>query len=240
MVIKLVLKPENELVLPINYNYYVQSMIYRLLQDVPQYSSFLHDCGYHMGALKFRLFTFGPITGHYRVLDKIIKFDGRIELEIRSVSEEFIFILRNALRSRESLWLKGQSVRMINVSMYKKLILPHRIEIRTLSPIVAAKKLENGYTKYYSPADKEFIDNISNNFKKKFNAYYGIEPMEDIEIIANISDIKHVITRYNNTIINAYNAHLIIGGNPQYLQFLYDAGIGAKNAQGFGMFEICG
>ena len=120
MVIKLVLKPENELVLPINYNYYVQSMIYRLLQDVPQYSSFLHDCGYHMGALKFRLFTFGPITGHYRVLDKIIKFDGRIELEIRSVSEEFIFILRNALRSRESLWLKGQSVRMINVSMYKK------------------------------------------------------------------------------------------------------------------------
>lgn len=239
MIIKLSLKPEYTLALPLNYNYYIQSMIYRLLQDIPEYSEFLHNTGYHTGALKFRLFTFSGLLGHYNIADKHIIFDGTVTLEIRSVSEEFIFILRDSLRKHPYLTLKGQTLKITDIKMLKKLIIPHRIEVRTISPVVASRKLDTGFTKYYSPTDDEFEENICNNFKKKFNAYYGIMPDDDISLIVKPQGIKHIITHYHDTVINAYHARLILGGNPQYLQFLYDAGLGAKNAQGFGMFEIC-
>ena len=238
MIIKLKLMPENRLVLPVNYNYYIQSMIYNTLREVPEYSAFLHNTGYRTGDLKFRIFTFSGLSGHYEIADRKITFDSTVNLEIRSASEEFIFILRSVLERRGYLILKGQGLRICGISVSKRLIIPHRIEVKSVSPIVASKSMNNGFTKYYSPSDNEFEENICNNFKKKFNAFYGITPDDEISVMAKPNSIRHIITKYHDTIINAYHANLVLGGNPQYLQFLYDAGLGAKNAQGFGMFEI--
>jgi len=45
------------------------------------------------------------------------------------------------------------------------------------------------------------------------------------------------VTVFKGTRITAWNGIYEIVCPPDYLKFLYDAGIGAKNSQGFGMFE---
>ena len=45
-------------------------------------------------------------------------------------------------------------------------------------------------------------------------------------------------TKYKNFFIEAWYGLYLLEGNADYLSFLYDAGLGSKNAQGFGMFEI--
>ena len=238
MIIKLTLKPETQITLPLNYNYYIQSMIYRTLQDAPKYSTFLHDYGYSCGRLKFRMFTFSGLCGKHSIENKMITFHDIIHLEIRSASEEFIFHLHNAFNRRKAITLKGTELNIVSVQIKKQLILPYQINIHTVAPIVASKALENGNTQYFSPLDNDFESIINNNFKKKFNAFYGIIPMEDITLYNKSENPRHIVTKYHDTIINAYHGEFILSGNPQYLQFLYDTGLGAKNAQGFGMFEL--
>ena len=220
MIIKLILKPENQITLPLNYNYYIQSMIYNILRDVPEYSAFLHDSGYKCGGLKFRIFTFSSLHGRCGIQNKMITFYDTIRLEIRSASEEFIFHLRNAFNKRKTVNLKGTELNIISVEMKKNLILQYHINIHTISPIVASKALETGHTQYFSPLDTEFESIVNNNFKKKFNAFYGIMPTEDITLYNKSENPRHVITKYHDTIINAYHGEFVLGGNPQYLQFL--------------------
>ena len=46
------------------------------------------------------------------------------------------------------------------------------------------------------------------------------------------------VTKYKGFYINAWFGMYVLTGKRQYLDFLYQTGIGSKNAQGFGMFEI--
>ena len=49
---------------------------------------------------------------------------------------------------------------------------------------------------------------------------------------------KKLVTRYKGILITAWYGTYQLTGERKYLDFLYQTGLGAKNAQGFGMFEI--
>ena len=46
------------------------------------------------------------------------------------------------------------------------------------------------------------------------------------------------ITIYKNTIIEAYRGIYVLSGRPEFLDFLYNVGLGSKNSQGFGLFDV--
>lgn len=76
--------------LPIAYQQMTQGALYDAWRD-----SFhqLHDEGFDGDGQVFRLFTFGPLEGHYRVQGREIVFDGLVRLEVRSPLEELLFVL---------------------------------------------------------------------------------------------------------------------------------------------------
>ena len=47
-----------------------------------------------------------------------------------------------------------------------------------------------------------------------------------------------IVTNYKGQYITAYKGQYVLAGERKYLDFMYQAGLGAKNAQGFGMFDI--
>ena len=49
---------------------------------------------------------------------------------------------------------------------------------------------------------------------------------------------KKMVIRYQGVLITAWYGTHKLSGERKYLDFLYQTGLGAKNAQGFGMFEI--
>lgn len=79
------------------------------------------------------------------------------------------------------------------------------------------------------------------NFIRKYYAYTGIYVPDGImmEPISFSEKDKHV-TRYKGFYLSGWTGTYRISGERKYLNFLYQAGLGAKNSQGFGMFDVIG
>ena len=59
-----------------------------------------------------------------------------------------------------------------------------------------------------------------------------------IVTMAKNSSTRKIVTRYKGSYINAWYGTFQLKGKRKYLDFLYQTGVGSKNSQGFGMFEI--
>ena len=104
----------------------------------------------------------------------------------------------------------------------------------TLSPVVSyVFDRQSQKTLYFSPEQAEFVERLRINYLNKYVAMYGYAP--DELLISPIGRHKKTVTRYKNTWITAYGGQFLLEGSPRALTFAYDAGLGAKNAQGFGL-----
>ena len=120
-----------------------------------------------------------------------------------------------------------------------------KLKIRMLSPITIYSTLSkaNGGKKtyYYSPFENEFSQLISENAKKKFKAFYGKEPNGEIQLISlNVNKSNERIIFYKGTVIKGWMGIYEVSGDPELIKLTYDAGLGGKNSQGFGCFEVLG
>ena len=223
--------------IPVNYNYCIQSSIFALLADEDaEYAKMLHNTAYG-GKFKYKMFTFGKPEGRSHFRDKKLYYEGDILLEIRSVSDMFLQILMNSALKAGSMRIGKHILQIKKVELTAYRIDDCLIKIRTLTPIIAKKQSDDNKTVYYSPNDVRFIRRVREAFESKYEAYYDKKPQSSIDILP-INESKKVVTKYKGTWITAYNGVFQLYGEPQYLQFMYDVGLGAKTSQGFGMFEV--
>ena len=75
------------------------------------------------------------------------------------------------------------------------------------------------------------------NLYRKFTAGFGAEPPSTVDLVL-ASRPKKVVTRIKDTWVTAYHAAFDLRAHPAVTGFLYDTGLGSRNSQGFGMFEI--
>lgn len=112
--------------------------------------------------------------------------------------------------------------------------------VKTLSPITAYSTivLPNGnrYTHYFSPYSSDFKKLIEENLKRKASALgiviknnnFYIEPY-------GITEKNEKLLFYKDIIIKGWTGYFILKGDTQLLKLALNSGLGAKNAQGFGM-----
>ncbi len=226
----------NNIDLPISYNHTVQSMIYHALSGDQEYQSFLHNTGYISDKSTFRLFTFGELKGEYIVNNGRIIFKNGFSLEIRTVIDTLFKLLNRSFYLGAAFHLNNEEINVKRVICENKKTTSDRVRIKMLSPVVA-KTRENNQTIYFAPSDTQFEEIINNNFCAKYKAFYGVEPDNKIKI-SNISKERKIVSKYKGIWINGYLAEMSLDGKAEYLDFLYNVGIGSNNAQGYGMFEI--
>ena len=75
MQILLTLQPENELIIPFNYNHQLQSALYAKLREGG--GAHIHDEGYGEDR-DFKAFVFGALQGEHRKEDKHFRFTGTV------------------------------------------------------------------------------------------------------------------------------------------------------------------
>lgn len=232
-------KLNNTITLPVNYNHILQGVIYNAVFAIyPNYADTLHDDGGHFGERTYKAFTFGPLLGKYHVKDKTITFTEDITWEIRSSDAMLITILRHYFESH-GLVLQSYRKRSVEVAVTNNVIQDSRVRIRLISPITAYSTYEDsGYTYYYTPEEYGFYELTRQNAFKRYTSIRGaaIEELEFRPISVRRSD--KVVTRYRGTIIEGWKGKYELEGSPELLDFLYQTGLGAKNAQGFGMFDV--
>lgn len=227
------------IVLPIASNESIQGLLYKAISEDLSYSSKMHEEGRCYDGRKYKLFTFGEPEGRYMVQgDEIVYLNG-MRLTVRSVDPYFIQLLFLYFTKHEQVRIGNCAVSVGAVTLNDDKIFEERIVIRTLSPITAYVTDEDGHTVYFSPKDERFYESLITNARRKWGSAYG-DAEECAPCIRGCDDVRYIkrATRFKSTYITAWHGTFVLEGPPKLLDFLYQVGLGSKNSQGFGMFEV--
>ena len=229
----------DQISLPIASNESIQGLLYKAISEDFSYSSKMHDEGRCFGGRKYKLFTFGEPKGQYMIQGTEIVYLKEMRLTVRSLDPYFIQLLFEYFTKHEQIRIGNCTVNVGELKLNDDRLFEDYIVVRTLSPITAYVTNEDGHTVYYSPNDEEFYDSLITNAHRKWGSVYGTEekPLLNIRSSENVRYVKRA-TRFKGTYITAWHGTFILEGSPKFLDFLYQVGLGSKNSQGFGMFEI--
>lgn len=233
MQIILNMKPRNPLIVPFNYNYQLQSAIYGKLREIDR-SDFWHDKGFGDSA-KFKAFTFGSLKGRYTVRDDKIHFEDTVSFEIRSPIFNFCDDFQRAVEYFPDFRIFNTELDIISAYTNNRHINQSSAVFTAQTAIVVYKSEEN-YTHYFSPEDDEFFTGICNNYENKYTSIFQKAP--EPLYIRPVGDYKKVVTNYKHTWVTGYKGKIEVKASSHILEFLYNAGIGSKNSQGFGFIDI--
>lgn len=222
----------NQITLPIAYHHIQQAAIYALIKGD------LHEKGALYQKRDYKLFTFGPFLGKYQIKNRKITFYDQMSFEFRCYDEEImnnvIFNLRN-----HGFRLGDISYHNITIGTEDVVIEDNALLVRMKSPICVYETDTFKHTNYLTPEENRFYELIEDNFRRKYAATFGELPKDMIHIqLEKYSERDKYLTKYKDFYIEAWKGYYLLSGSPEYLTFLYNTGIGAKNSQGFGMFEI--
>lgn len=238
MQLDIVFKKE-QIALPIATSATVQGLIYNALRQDGRYSEQLHENGEVFDNRKYKLFTFSTLRGNYVIEDKNIIFLSEAKLSVRSADAYCIQLLFSYFNNNKTVTLAGQEVQVCDVKITDKRIYDNEIVVKTLSPITVYITDKDGHTQYFSPQEDAFYKSIVRNAHRKWTSFYGDDDKFRLEILPHPNaKFKKCATRFKETFITAWGGMFILKAPPQVLDFLYQTGLGSKNSQGFGMFEL--
>lgn len=134
--------------------------------------------------------------------------------------------------------LNQNSMTLKNIVMIPEKQINNKVQVKMASPIICRnhnrETLKDMYYSFERPDFKEYIKiNILEQMRKED---LDSSLLKDFEIVP-INGKKTIIKLYEKK-IEASIGTFELEGNNQLLDYLYKAGIGAKKAMGFGLFEI--
>ena len=233
---------ESGIKIPVKYNYYFQSFIYNLSPN-----SNIHNQGF--GERKYKLFTFSrPIGKHkYSKEDKSLIFKDSVKWIISAVDNNFLEEIATNLIKAHPITVGNQKLIVHSIEVMKpppQEAFKKPLFIKMLSPITIYSTLYDSTgsrkTYFYSPFEYDFSEKLNENLKRKFKAFYNKTPPDYSFEIQAINPKKEweKITTYKQTIIKGWMGIYRVQGPPELLKLAYDGGLGSRNSQGFGCFEI--
>ena len=239
MKLELIVKAEG-VCIPMHYNHMIQAALLGALKD-KAYKEFMHDEGYRYEKRSYKLFTFSKIIGsNIKVAEqKKIKFMGEVKLIVSSSQRKFIMQLKEGVEEK-GLRLGKWNCDVVSARVLEEWLVGSYLKVETLSPVVAYSTIlenEKKRTKYYGPLDQEFGLILRENVIKKYKAITGKEELEDenFDVVAIAGEeYKKSIVYYKDFVIVGFSGKFMLVGNPSLIQLVLEAGLGGKNAQGFG------
>jgi CRISPR-associated endoribonuclease Cas6 len=231
--------------IPIGYHHGVQGLLYALLRKGG--GEVLHDESFSFGQRQYKLFTFSSLRGGKITSDKKgIYFERTMYLDVRSVRDDFCTALLAGLEAGDDLELCGKSLTMRDVKVSEPHISADRLRINMLSPLTLHRTDDDGKTETINPLHQEFSEAMNNNFSRKYYAFTGQKPETAISLRAVAVGMQDkYVTRFKRVqkaggkdiYIIGWRGEYELRGTPEHLDFLYYCGLGARNSDGFGMFE---
>ncbi|MCR5782229.1 MAG: CRISPR-associated endoribonuclease Cas6 [Clostridia bacterium] len=236
MQIKLRLRPERPLIIPYNYNYQLQSALYSMLGEVGE-SDFWHDNGFGDAAV-FKGFCFSGLNGKYRVdtENRRLCYQDNVYLEVRSCSFDFIDSFQRAVERHPYIKLFDTRLDITDASLLNVHLMTGRVLFDAVTPVVAHSTAEDGHTRYFSPEEDEYYIRICSNAEKKYEAVAG-SPVPAIAL-RPAGEFKRIVKNYKGFYICGYIGTFGLDTSLRMAEFLYNTGLGEKNAQGFGFVNI--
>ncbi|MCX7878085.1 MAG: CRISPR-associated endoribonuclease Cas6 [Ignavibacteria bacterium] len=253
MRIKLYIKPlERNSLVPINYQYYLSSFIYRTIEaSNSDYSKWLHDSGFMSGNKRFKYFTFSMLNIPEReIVNDFIKIKShQIELTVSMLSLESMNHLIIGLFESCRFNIKDYNFIVKYAEKIPDPIFRDEMIFKTISPVIISKVVEyNGKPseRYMKPDESEYADFLKKNLEEKYLTYcmscgikvngHGVDSFDLIEC-GNSKLITIRQNRAEETKVKAYPMTFRLKGNPDIIKIAYEAGVGKLCSLGFGCIK---
>ena len=221
------------LCLPAAYQDQVQGLLYSCWKNtMPE----LHDGFIDEDGRNRKPFCFSRLEGRYLAQGPELTFDSVIGLELRSVFNEIVDGVAQELRERVFLRLGSRELAVSELQLKERLSFPDRAIIQTRSPITVHTTLSNGHMYYFSPENPEWEERLAFNLDSKLNAL-GCSPPEYFSIEPT-GQTRKTVTQFKGTYITGYTGRFRLKTDPSAMAVLYHCGLGSRNSDGFGMFDI--
>ena len=215
--------------LPIAYQQLTQGALYAAWRgSYPQ----LHDEGFAGDGQTFRLFTFGPLEGRYRVQGNEITFTGLVQLEVRSPVEDLLYALGKSLTGAGALRLGRCVLPLRDLRSEDHYWFAAPLPVRMVSPLTLHKSLPGGKTLFLRPDDDAFAAQLIANTAHKLAACRSTaDPSVTLRPMGTRLPRKRV-TQFKGIYLTGWEGDFLLDGDPETLCLLYQTGVGGPQQPG--------
>ncbi len=227
---------------PINYNYQygIASLLYlKLAESDVQLANQIHA---HQG---FKFYTFSNLILEDKKHCKTGLHFDRAHFFLSSPDSRFIKSFSEGLLMNPDFYLEGLHSKVDFVIERIEILPPLKFNnectFTTISPIyVKTLRNKNGKLREFDlyPNEPKFYENLHKNLVHRYSEFHGTPPEKEHFDIVEVSDIKPKRIKIAGHFRRCSLMRLKIQANPELLRFAYDAGLGEKNAMGFGCLDV--
>ncbi|BCU70078.1 CRISPR-associated endoribonuclease Cas6 [Stygiolobus caldivivus] len=222
--------------IPVHYNYYLQSFFYKSFPGKVRKD--IHDSGVRLGPRKFKMFTFSRVYGDFERRGDRLYYKDYVYFAFSSALSKLVKYVYERVNAEPQFNIGKAKLEVDKMAMREfDKELAKRGSFYTLSPVVVTKKTGDT-SNYYFPHQLEYTYLLQMNAKRKVLALTGKALKTDIEV--RFDNWKRAVVRYKGTRVEGARGKLKVRGPLTALKVVYEAGLGVKNSQGFGMLEYEG
>jgi len=240
MRLRLLIEVQEAMTIPWDYRTALTRIVYEILRAVdPGYSTWLHEQGFRCDKRIYRLFVYSDLMPMHWNFSRDGLADVRwMTWHIGSPDQRFIDKLVLGLeRNGQQLKLFGVFLQIVDMVCIEAPDLGSGLTYQTISPVAASiRKPDSKHPTYLRPDQPEFVEALQRNLITKWQSFYGRE-WSGGEFGLRVWNPKQKLVRVFNTAVRAWYLKLQMWGEEELIRFAYDAGLGIKNSQGFGMIE---
>lgn len=249
MRLRISLGSEHPIRVPVQYNHLLQGLVYSNLDRA--LAEWLHEEGHAYGARSFKMFTFSRLFGKRATQNGRITFAGPAHFYLAAVGTQVLGSLAEHLLTKPTVRLGSARCRVVEVGVEPepKIAPDEPVIVKTLSPITAYSTLSTPTgakkTYYYAPQEKEWSEALVANLGRKAKALeWATDVDSDLEGAyvkpRKVSKTDQQLLNFKGFWIKGWTGLYEVRLPEPYFRLAYDAGLGSKNSQGFGMVEVLG
>lgn len=243
MRLQVVLTSDTDVLIPWNYSYLLHGFLYQAItRSEPELGFFLHEEGFQAGNRRYKMLLFSRLfPKSAKPVDTGLIMSPPIRWWVSSPLSGPIEALAKTMLTEMEVSIGQTRMYVERIELEPQPKFEGRLLCETISPIIASTGVQRGeklHKKFLSPNDDNFWKVIESNLFGKANSL-GIELSPGARVrFECIGAWRSRLWMSQNTQVRGYEGRFYMEGNETLLQLAYDAGLGERNSQGFGMFRV--
>lgn len=188
---------------------------------------------------RYKDFTFSRLmSDHHKVTQTSVTFTGEVTWRFSSATEETVEAVAKAIKFRRGL-VFGDTIMPLEMIELREPKVASEISTYTMTPVVVSVTQENGFRRYFKPYESEFATRLAQNVKRRYEFLTG-RVAGELSAIAYGDEAEKVPVGIKERIVEGWKTIIDWSGDAGMVKYAVDAGVGEKNALGFGMLERVG
>ncbi|MBE3577932.1 MAG: CRISPR-associated endoribonuclease Cas6 [Limnochordales bacterium] len=243
MRLHVVFSSEEPVTLPWHYPSLLQGYLYRAIAKArPDLGSLLHDRGLTAEGHRYKMMVFSRLFPRQASpASNGLSMTPPIHWWVSSPLLAPMQALVEALMSENQAILGAANLDVASVEVEPTPDLSGFVWCETISPLVASTAVRDGeklQKRYLSPYDAAFWQVLAANLQRKAAAFgLPVQPASTVRFKPG-HEWRSRLLQVQGTQVRGYEGRFAIEGDPQLLLLAYEAGLGERNSQGFGMFRV--